>query len=677
MKTILVVDDMAVFREPIAVALRARGYDVVCAADGEDALLLMGKQVPDLVLLDIGMPRLDGLALMQRMKADPRWAAIPVIFLTALTTKQYVVQAAKLGVQDYLLKSQFSLRELYERVARRLADDDPAEAAHPVAAPSAPAGPAAAPANTSAPPTVRITSSAACAPPTVRITSSAACAPTVPPSLPQNGQSPSQPTPARPAADSPAPVAPVANDGTRKSAVVPEVSSASPQPRAPYLPAPEAPPPSLEAIKSLQPIMGHDEFKDQLSQCEQIKAFSPIVAQVMKLANNPRCSLDKVVRAINQDNAITLKILKLANSVVYSRGEPVDSVQMAVSRIGMDRIRQAVFNIGIIEQFGPSAFKEQLNFAQFWEHAVAVGVIAAELADALGDDLRPDNAFTMGLLHDVGRVVCIDQLGDRYAQVLQAAFTLELPLEMVESRMMRVNHADIMDGILRAWRFHEHLIVPIASHHLSADHIRRISPAQMREAAILALADRLAHALLLGTSGNHTIYPTDDLCRLVKLDPAVVEHIQTTAPLETTDIKFSMLSSANQSCWTSVEDQYRSALPPGFHPLFASLSPQTDAYRIFCQELDAGPPDQPPTIGVVHLRKADERTPVTGMYLAAESKAKAGRLPLIVISPGGEAALEDSAMTGRLHQLLSSPMVVSRFFRAVQRLAATPVAAAA
>jgi CheY-like chemotaxis protein/HD-like signal output (HDOD) protein len=152
MKTILVVDDMAVFREPIAFCLRGQGYTAVCAGNGVEALgLLMTKPV-DLILLDIGMPVMDGLTFLKAMSSDPNLPKPPVILLTAVAEKDYVIQAAKFGVRDYLLKSRFSLKDLLARVGERLAHpkahaDAPANAstdagakppADPVAAPKAP-----------------------------------------------------------------------------------------------------------------------------------------------------------------------------------------------------------------------------------------------------------------------------------------------------------------------------------------------------------------------------------------------------------------------------------------------------------------------------------------------------------------------------------------------------------
>jgi HD-like signal output (HDOD) protein/CheY-like chemotaxis protein len=119
MKKILVVDDVAICREPIAASLRLAGYETFCAADGEDALRQTLAHHPDVILLDVSMPRLDGLAFLKLLRANPSIAGTRVILLTAVSEKKHVIAAASLGVKDYLLKSRFRLVDLLERIKKQ------------------------------------------------------------------------------------------------------------------------------------------------------------------------------------------------------------------------------------------------------------------------------------------------------------------------------------------------------------------------------------------------------------------------------------------------------------------------------------------------------------------------------------------------------------------------------
>lgn len=120
MNLILVVDDMPAIREPIAACLRSAGYRTASASNGKEALALIAGDRPQLILLDVAMPEMDGLTLLKRLRSDPTTADVHVILLSAAGDKQVVVAAAKLGAKDYLLKSRFSLDELLARVSKYL-----------------------------------------------------------------------------------------------------------------------------------------------------------------------------------------------------------------------------------------------------------------------------------------------------------------------------------------------------------------------------------------------------------------------------------------------------------------------------------------------------------------------------------------------------------------------------
>lgn len=115
MKNILVVDDEAAIRELIVFNLQAAGYKTAEAVDGAAALEAAAGGCYDLVVLDIMLPKLDGLEVCRRLKGDQRTAGIPVIMLTAKSEEIDKILGLELGADDYLTKP-FSPRELAARV---------------------------------------------------------------------------------------------------------------------------------------------------------------------------------------------------------------------------------------------------------------------------------------------------------------------------------------------------------------------------------------------------------------------------------------------------------------------------------------------------------------------------------------------------------------------------------
>ncbi len=116
MTRILLVDDETRFARALAISLRARGYEVVLAATGEEGLAEAARTHPDAVVLDLGLPNLDGLDVLRALRA---WTTVPIIVLSARDQDASKVEALDLGADDYVTKP-FSMDELLARIRAAL-----------------------------------------------------------------------------------------------------------------------------------------------------------------------------------------------------------------------------------------------------------------------------------------------------------------------------------------------------------------------------------------------------------------------------------------------------------------------------------------------------------------------------------------------------------------------------
>lgn len=112
MTRILVVDDEPLYQHLVRVNMEKEGYDVITAGNGEDALEIVATKNPDLVILDIMMPRLDGITTCERIR---QFSNVPIIILTARGEEQDRVRGLNVGADDYVIKP-FSATELIARV---------------------------------------------------------------------------------------------------------------------------------------------------------------------------------------------------------------------------------------------------------------------------------------------------------------------------------------------------------------------------------------------------------------------------------------------------------------------------------------------------------------------------------------------------------------------------------
>jgi DNA-binding response OmpR family regulator len=120
MAKILIAEDERDIRDLVAFTLRFAGYEVVPAANGEEAVELAPKENPDLILMDVRMPRMTGYDACRVLKANPLMKDIPVVFLSAKGQESEIQTGLEVGAEEYLLKP-FAPDQLTERVKAILA----------------------------------------------------------------------------------------------------------------------------------------------------------------------------------------------------------------------------------------------------------------------------------------------------------------------------------------------------------------------------------------------------------------------------------------------------------------------------------------------------------------------------------------------------------------------------
>ncbi|MEK6676751.1 MAG: HDOD domain-containing protein [Planctomycetota bacterium] len=608
MSKILVADDFALCREPIAEALRGAGYEVICAADGSEALSAIQEHHPDLVLLDVNMPKLDGLSVLRTIRCNPEFSHTPVIMLTESGERKSVAIAAENKIQGYLLKSKFSLDTLFARVAACLGATETTSAA---------LQPKSSPAN-----------------------------------LAKSGQrlgtSRIAPTATTEVASSKSRIDEVSQSG-----------NTTPVPSSLSLPT------EIRSLEDVQPLINKTDLLRLVVDGLELQPLGPTVQNVIALTTSKECCAEDVAKAATHDQAISIRILKLANSSAYSRGRPVNSVRDAVQRVGLQEVRSLVMTLGVLQQYEVSAganFDPRL----FWEHSIACGLIASAIAKHRQPE-KADDGFLWGMVHDVGRLILLHQLPNESSTIGEIAEQLALPLEAVERKALLLDHCEILEKALEHWQFPRAFVAPVVNHHRSRSQLERLGPDHFFSAASVALANRLAHALMLGSSGNEILYPLDDLVAALRIQPSMIAALTTSIPEETRDLKYTMLARANTDNWPDFALGFRAKLGV-FRPVCVSAQPEVDAFRIFCERVASPVDDGPPNVGVLYLRDAEELAVLGGKFESEEKARGASSIPLIVICAKGRLDASNPWLKTRLHAIFGTPVRLSVLLSTIRRL---------
>lgn len=120
MKKILFIEDESALQKTFAEILTQEGYEIISALDGEVGLQMAKSQKPDLILLDLVLPRLHGFEVLKELKTSPETRNIPIIVLTNLEGIGDIDKAIELGATTYLVKAQYTLEEVVEKIKKVL-----------------------------------------------------------------------------------------------------------------------------------------------------------------------------------------------------------------------------------------------------------------------------------------------------------------------------------------------------------------------------------------------------------------------------------------------------------------------------------------------------------------------------------------------------------------------------
>lgn len=559
MSSIVVADDQSILREPIAATLRREGYQTLCARNGVEVLALIRQACPDLILLDIAMPVMDGINCLRRLRDDAKTRGIPVIMLTAAAERQMVRTAVEIGIQGYLLKSNFSLDAMLAQVRKTL---------------------------------------------DVRPGLSGV-------STPECREPPGEQEPT------------------------------TPKPR-------------LACI-------GKSEVLASIRQDLDINAIPAVLQHVIAITNSSRSCIDEVAEAVQQDQALAIRILRIANSSFFGIGQIAKTLPDAARRIGMSGVRDAAVAIMAIERFAGSD-TGGINTQYFWEHSLASAVLAQLLDEAIGSE-NAGYAFLAAFLHDIGRPILSSKFPDQYQSALAIAAEQNTDLMTAEREVFGLTHVDVTDDFLCRLGVHSVVRQAASLHSLGVEGIKR-SAGDSTCALCVALANRMAHMLVLGDSGSSMLAPVADYAKALNLDRERISSVMQEAVTRSHQTKLFYASQSQETLQEDLPSQITRTAGVAAKLVFVNRGGVIEPLQVFFERLgwlDA----RSPKLAVINA--ASERELGRRMAELKELEgAMGGRLPLLVTSPGASVGLSPPDSEERVWTRTSMP---GRYQSAVNAIA--------
>ncbi|MEW5723821.1 MAG: HDOD domain-containing protein [Thermodesulfobacteriota bacterium] len=245
-----------------------------------------------------------------------------------------------------------------------------------------------------------------------------------------------------------------------------------------------------------------------------------VLSQVLYLTSSDKSSCQDLTRVLNQDQALTARILRVANSAFYGLRQKVSTVDRAVVVLGFDLVRSLATSASFINWFSHLEKHPGFPLNKFWVHATAVGVFAEILARRTGA-ADPADAFTTGILHDIGKLVLLVYHGAEFNRVQKRIEAEQISFYEAEIRELGITHGLVAGLFLSRQNLPENL-VSVVSHH----HEPLAAGKEARFAACVHLADFAACFLKIGESGSPYLAPlSKKVLRLLGLTPEAFKEL--------------------------------------------------------------------------------------------------------------------------------------------------------
>lgn len=231
-----------------------------------------------------------------------------------------------------------------------------------------------------------------------------------------------------------------------------------------------------------------DQIREKIHSIIQLPALPSIAMDVVEMVDNPKTSASQLGRVISSDQALTAKVLKIANSPFYGFPKKISTVDFAIIILGFDALKEIVISISLVSSLQKKGDK-YFNAKEFWDHSISSGVVARRLARDLGYRVSGE-VFVGGLLHDMGVSVMNKYFNHEFKRIVDVARETDLTFLEAEESIFGVTHAQVGGWLAERWNLPDHLIESITHHHTPGE--AQLNPNLV---ALIHCADVLANRL--------------------------------------------------------------------------------------------------------------------------------------------------------------------------------------
>lgn len=255
-----------------------------------------------------------------------------------------------------------------------------------------------------------------------------------------------------------------------------------------------------------------------LNKVGDLPTMPAVATAVVRAVENPNTSADDLRQVIEKDPSIVARILKVANSSLFSFSREIQSLNHAIALLGMRTVKNLVLGASMKQTFKRFGLMEKL----IWEHSSMAGPVAVRFAEHLKLPIESEEAFTTGLLHDLGKIALANSHRDEYEKVVARTYNEGISFPEAESHHFGFDHAELGAEVAAKWKLPATLETTIRHHHDPAS----FSSLNGEERRLTALVNLTSACLTKLGVGRQRPVPEIELARLPAWELLAPEDVE-------------------------------------------------------------------------------------------------------------------------------------------------------
>jgi HD-like signal output (HDOD) protein/CheY-like chemotaxis protein len=191
----------------------------------------------------------------------------------------------------------------------------------------------------------------------------------------------------------------------------------------------------------------------KLESIDTLPTLPMVLEQIKELTNDPRSNNDKIAGIMEEEPSMMANVLKVANSALYGARERIDSLQMAITRLGLNTVRNMATSMGVLNAIS-QVNVDGFNHEEFCKHSICTGIAMCVL-----------NEMCRGLLHDIGKLIIVQFFSKEMDDAIALGKKHSLPMFLAEQKALGIDHGAVGAWLAQKWNLSENQISVIKNHH--------------------------------------------------------------------------------------------------------------------------------------------------------------------------------------------------------------------